>query len=418
MGIFRTTNPLEFDDVDGIIVNETAPAPNIQGVSANIAILVGQFQRGPVNELTEVGSIAQFHEIFGKSEATGNRELKNKKFGRLRLIRAAASAAATASLNLQDDTPEDVLTVSAKYPGVYGNSITVLVEAGSDSGNKYTFTDTSAGAVLPAEVYDNVSIADLTDTQLNEIFGTSQLVVVTGAGSAEPEPLTATALAAGSDGTIADTDYETAIAVAEQERAGNILFTDKYSSTIKDALEQHVLNSPDKIVVMAPDDDTVTLAGAITEVAGYRNTEGRIVYAFNHLQTRINGVLVYTSPASWLASVMSNIAPNIDPAFAANVQFAAGVTDMKNKLTRAEYIQAKDAGIAAWNSIQTLVATRSSLESRLRFLTAPKSPFFDDEWLIFTATAWLFSLKTIRTLQTLRPTETWSRVRLWLSMTA
>jgi hypothetical protein len=47
MGIFRATDPTVFDDVDGIIINESAPAPNVAGVAANVGILLGGCQRGP-----------------------------------------------------------------------------------------------------------------------------------------------------------------------------------------------------------------------------------------------------------------------------------------------------------------------------------------------------------------------------------
>jgi hypothetical protein len=41
------------------------------------------------------------------------------------------------------------------------------------------------------------------------------------------------------------------------------------------------------------------------------------------------GVSVYTSPASWMASILSQTAPNVDPAFAKNVQYTAGATGLK-----------------------------------------------------------------------------------------
>lgn len=391
MSIYRSTNPLEFDDVDGIIVNESAPAPSVQGVPANTAILVGAFQRGPVNELKEVGSIAQLHEIYGKSEFSGNRELKNKKFGRLKIVRVLPTGAAKASLGLDDADPEVVLTITAKHEGAYGNLITVTVEDGSVSGKKITITDTNPDAVLTPEVYDNITTANKSDVELAELFAGSQLVDVTGAGDADPVNIAATPLAAGTDGTLADTDYEAAITITEQERAGNVLWADKQSATIKGYLKQTVLNAPDKMVVMSPDSDTDNLAAAIADVANYRDTEGRIIYAFNHLQTRINGVLVYTSPAAWVASVISNTSAHIDPAFAQNIQYLAGVTDMKYKLTRAEYIQAKEAGIAAFeydadlggHKLKSGITTQILNSSKVTILRRRMADFYSNSVALF-----------------------------------
>ena len=46
MGIFRSNNSLDYAQVDGIVIDERAPEADIQGVSTNKVLLVGQFQRG------------------------------------------------------------------------------------------------------------------------------------------------------------------------------------------------------------------------------------------------------------------------------------------------------------------------------------------------------------------------------------
>ncbi len=391
MGIYRTTNPLEFDDVDGIIIDESAPSPNIQGVPANIAILAGQFQRGEKDELVQVGSISELQEVYGKSNYTGNKELKNKKFGALKIIRVTASDAVKATLTLSDITPDPALVLEAKYSGAYGNLLTVTVEAGSNVGKKYTIADTNVDSVLPVEIYDDILVAGKSDVELNEIFGNSRLIIAKTSGTLEPEDLVTTVLASGSDGTLLDTDYESAIQAAEQEKAGNVLWTDKYSATIKGYLKTHVVNAPDKMVVMGPDDEDVTLSSAITEVASYRDTEGRIIYGFNHLQTRINGVLVYTHPASWIASVISNTSPSIDPAYSQNIQYTAGAVDMKNKLSRSQYIQAKDAGIAAFeydsdlggHKLKSGIVTQILNSSKVTILRRRMADFYSDSVAFF-----------------------------------
>ena len=125
----------------------------------------------------------------------------------------------------------------------------------------------------------------------------SNLIKAHTAGALNPDNAAATALTAGSDGTIADTDYEDAIAVAEQERAGNVMWADQYNANIRGYLKTHVVNAPDKMVIIAPDDETEDKAATITDAATYRDADGRIIYAFNHLETTINGVKVWQSPA-------------------------------------------------------------------------------------------------------------------------
>lgn len=343
MSIYRTNNPTEFDDVDGIIIDESAPAPNIAGVASNIAILVAQAQRGS-HELTEVGSIGELHELYGKSTTHGlNRELKNKKMGRLRVIRVEPTGAVKAFKAFQS-TSVDRITFTAKWKGAYGNSIKVTIEAGSTSGKKYTVQDTSANAVLPVEVYDNIVITAIDATT----FADSKLVDVTvNSTAAEPSNTAATALATGSDGTVADADYQAAIAKAEVENAGNFLFLDEYNSTRNDYLETHAALMQDKIVILAgPESQSVS--AAITDVANYRDVDGRMIYAYPWVQTSIDGVLTMTCPASWYASVLSQTSPHIDPAFTKNTQFLGGITGLKLTPSRANYINLKDAGISAF----------------------------------------------------------------------
>jgi hypothetical protein len=136
MGIFRTNDPTQFDDIDGIIIDEQAPPASISGVSANVGILVGQFQRGPTELSLPMGSIGELHEIYGKSSFLGNKQLKNKKFGQLRIIRVAPTGAAKATLSLSAK-----LKFDAKYLGAYGNNL------------KVTIGDTAADIAALAEVY-------------------------------------------------------------------------------------------------------------------------------------------------------------------------------------------------------------------------------------------------------------------------
>lgn len=342
MGIFRSTNPTTWDEVDQIVIAEQAPPGSISGVPTNVALLAGRFQRGPANEVTEIGSTGELYEIFGDAAFSGNNELKNKKYGRLRLSRAVASDAVKA-IKTFDATAVDIIKFTAKYYGVYGNDIKVTIEDGSTSGKKYSIEDTSSGAVLPVESYDNIVITDVDA----ETFAGSKLVdaeVI--ATSAEPDNVAATALATGSDGTIADTDYEAALQAAETELAGNILWCDKQSATVKGYLEQHVLNQPDKVAIIGADSDTDDKAAVIAEVASYRSD--RIIYSWPYTETLINGATVKQTGCAFYASVLSQLAPHKDPATVEAVAYTGGITKLDKTLNRAAYIQLLDAGISAW----------------------------------------------------------------------
>jgi hypothetical protein len=343
MSIFRSSDPTTFDDVDGIVINETAPAPNVAGVAANVGIIIGAAQRGPM-ALTSVGSIGEIHEIFGKASYGINTALKNKRFGMLKLIRVIAADAVVASGAFESSaTPR--ITFSAKQgKGVYGNNIQVKIEAGTDSGKKYTIHDNNADAVLNDEVYDNVAIASITA----ETFASSQLITaVVNSSAAEPDNVAFTNLTSGSDGTIVDGDYEDAIALCEVANAGNFICLDAYNDTRNGYLKAHAAATQDKMVIMAgAESDSVS--DAITDVSDKRDVDGRIIYAFPWVQTSIDGQLVYTSPAPWMLSILTQTAPHIDPAYVKNAQFTGGITGLKLALNRTHYINLKSAGIAAF----------------------------------------------------------------------
>lgn len=343
MGIIRTNNPLEYDEVDGIVIDEISPAPSIKGVGTGVVILVGQFQRG-LHGLTRVSSIKDFHSKYGKSSYLGNIQLKNKRFSVLKIVRVEATGAVKAEKTFQAGAT-NIVKFTAKSKGLYGNSIKVTISAGSVSGKKYLIQDTSAGATefFPDEIYDNVAIADLASK-----LALSALVDVTVlATSSEPDNAVATALTGGLDGTVADTDYETAIAKCEVEGAGNVLFLDEYNDIRNGYLKVHASSTKDKICILShAEADSVSTS--IGDVATLRDTEGRLIFAYNWVGTIVDGVEKMTSPASWYASILSQTAPNIDPAYAGNTQFLAGITSLKLDLTRDEYKQLMEAGISAF----------------------------------------------------------------------
>lgn len=344
MSIYRTNNPAEYDLVDGIVIDETAPAPGIKGVGTGVVVLVGQFSRGP-ETLEGISSTPDLYGKYGKDSSPGMIQLMNKRFSSLKIIRAVAAAAVKATKTFASAVPTDTIKFTAKWKGAYGNKITVTIEAGSVSGKKYTIKDTNAGQseIFPDEVYDNVAIADAAVALAGSLLVDVDVLSTVG----EPANAVATVLATGSDGTIADTDYQAAIAKAEVENAGNILFLDIYNETRNTYLKTHAALTQDKMVIISHEEND-SPADSIADVATQRDADGRLIFAYNWLETVVDGLKVFTSPASWYASILSQTAPNVDPAYAGNTQFLAGVTGIKRLLSRQDYINLMAAGISAF----------------------------------------------------------------------
>lgn len=345
MGVIRSDNPLEWGDVDGIILNENAPASRVAGVAANVAVLVGTAQRGP-SVLTEITGINMMHETFGKSKTNGlNKVMKNKTFGRLKFIRVVAANADVASVAFDDGASEDPVSIiefEARSPGAFGNNLKVKIEAGTVQGKKYTITDLNPDAEIPTEVFDNVLITEAAVKMLKaKLVKASVLSTVS-----EPANEVATSLVGGTDGVVANTDYEAAIAKAGVTGAGNLLFLDEYNGTRNGYLKTHAAEFRDKMVVVegSLDDE---YDDAITAVANLRDTEGRIIYAFNPAITVVDGDEVEQLAAWWIASAFTQCPAHVDLAYKDNAKYMAGITRLKYQLTPAQFKLLNKAGICS-----------------------------------------------------------------------
>lgn len=348
MSIFESTNPLDWSALDGVYIDETAPPPNVQGVPVNVAIICGQFERGPLG-MQSIGSVGELYQQYGNNLAyAGLVALQNKKFGSLKVIRVAAAAAVAASRAFVNATPVSIISFAALWEGAYGNNIKVTIAAGSTSGSKYTIHDANPNAVWPDEVYDNVVISAILPA--SNPFANSNLIVATVLSTAtEPSAIGATNLTSGSDGSVANSDYQASILKSQVSGAGNVLFLDLYNSTRNGYLKASMAATTDKMcLVCGQAGDNV--ATAITDVANDRDTDGRLIYAYPYVYTAIGGVPTEVNPASFYASLLSQIAPNIDPAYAANAQFLSGITSLAIDLQRSDYISLAAAGISSFEN--------------------------------------------------------------------
>jgi phage tail sheath protein FI len=109
----------------------------VAGVTTAISGIIGNFEKGPVDVATLVGSMAQFTKIFGTKPATGSTAWYSVKgffakigTGSLYIIRVAGATAAKATKIFQDrqGTPANTLQVDAKNEGVWGNDLTADID--------------------------------------------------------------------------------------------------------------------------------------------------------------------------------------------------------------------------------------------------------------------------------------------------
>ena len=197
----------------GAYIIEKIPPAVIQPTGSGICALVGQFPWGPDQTLYSPSTAADRLNTFappGMSRTgSGYLSMIQKAFPLLKIIRvtnAGAKAAATATVTKTG--PVNMLTLTLKYVGVAGNSVTWAVSAASDgSANHFNLTISVTGAsgtttdLLQNLNYSGVGANSVIDNTKLQLLGSITFIV---AGS----PLVASgSFAAGSDGVIVATDY-------------------------------------------------------------------------------------------------------------------------------------------------------------------------------------------------------------------
>lgn len=197
----------------GVFALEIAPPRFIAGVTSGYIGLVAQFAWGPEEVVVTPESpqafLDQFEPTGSPRTSTGYRATMGRKKAPWKIVRALAADAAAAQLS-RAGTGANVVAV-AKYKGVLGNSITVQqapAVSGLVGAKDFTVVLTDAVTGTTREVYVDVPLpvggvavaVDVSDSKL--------LASLTVEGALTVFPADATAnLAAGSDGTLAATDY-------------------------------------------------------------------------------------------------------------------------------------------------------------------------------------------------------------------
>lgn len=358
---FFTSNESEIPLLEGLYIKERTPPAAISGANLSEVCVVGTTIRGPVGRAIEVSNEARFEEVFGGRDLTGGvgpiannvwKTLMNKPFGLVKVVRVAAAAAAAATHTFQDATPTNIFKLDANGPGVYGNSVSATVQVPSTDGVSGRFdllvTDEKGKQVRYANL-------DLTGSNDNSaaVMGTDDgnVVVLTKLASGTPVAATAS-LSGGTDGTVADSDYTATgkgIPVAAAAKSCAVVWVAEYmSAAIKSSILTQSASVNDRIFLVGADNETVSEATAITDVATVRSD--RIVYCFNHpytLDPTTAGEII-TRPESWLASILSQVDIDIHPGEEDTKQFTAGITRLYHEeYLRGDYKSLKAAGICA-----------------------------------------------------------------------
>lgn len=204
------------DALYGVNILEDAPPAGIPGVGTNRVAVVANLPWGPATGVVSITTPAELFATFcpipfgALNDYPAMKAFLNKTFpSTIKIARVAVTGAVAADFDFQDDDPDDSVTVTAKYPGALGNSITVAWTANADDatardatvkiGTAYTATYR-----LVAQIVGSALV--VTDP------GDPYVTFAAMAGADEvPAVIGDTALTSGADGTAIAGDYSDAI---------------------------------------------------------------------------------------------------------------------------------------------------------------------------------------------------------------
>lgn len=341
----RTNNPSEWTALDGIYIDELRPPGKISNLGSAVVAIIGQFQMGPY-DATTIGSSKQLTDLFGAGDYEGFKTLLGKTFSNLVVKRVKGTGKKAAFGTLMDGagTPANSITVTAKYEGNYGNTITAKTLAATSLDVEQVNILVTYGSIT--ELFENVSLAKLSTA----IEG--DLAILTKADGATLPPATAQTitLTQGSDGTVATADYTTALSDLEAYDGLTIMIADQGTQDINLALIAHCNKMGDRLPILHLPKGT-TKSQAITAIAQLRSAADRGILAWPwvYQYNMYKDVTELSNPAAWAASLISQIPEEWDPAIADGAKYVTGIKGLEfTTLNRQDYIELKNAGIMAW----------------------------------------------------------------------
>jgi len=231
--------------VEIIEVDSTPSTPS--GVSLSTIGVVGTFEKGPLNQITTIGSFPKLVEIFGgyNKDLTGYKSVlaaMTQGANDFRIVRIGGATIKEASLKLKDSADSDVVEIKALTPGTWGNAVKVAVVAGSAA-------DTFKLIVVygtKTEEFDDLTLANISTIKSKYITAAKEAEAAT-----LPKNIAATPLVGGDNGAeTQDTDYvgsvidgkRTGLKLLETARVPIVLCAQQHSDTIRNALIAHAAN--------------------------------------------------------------------------------------------------------------------------------------------------------------------------------
>jgi len=364
----------EARQLPGVYALEVDPPAPLSAPGLDWVGFVGAFAWGPEGP-TVIDSTQQYLNTFAPgglgTSATGYRALARTVQARLKIVRALASDAAAASMVLQTATPTSIWTVTAKYAGALGGSVTVVISAADDAVSTHFNATVTLGTEV--EVYRNLSAItgriSTPDISASKILGVFAAVSANVSGATRPVNGTyvlgvtstnTTSRVAGTDGTLEAEDYtgtagagNHGIAKFEGDADVTILCVDDCGSSMRvavnTALVAHCAAEGAKDCIITGDSGgspSAAMSDIATNASAYRSE--RVTYLANWVNVRdAAGALQINPPCAFVAGALAHMPRHLGSHWKdeRNARYYRGIVSLEWSTGRANAILMRNLGV-------------------------------------------------------------------------
>lgn len=306
---------------------ERTPPATIQATGSSTAALVEQFPWGPpqvVFEPTDFKNLLDTVAPAGMSHlGSGYLALIKKGFPLIKVVRVLGSTAVKAFATILTAGAVSVATVTLKYAGTAGNSVTVTTSAASDGdATHFNLTVTATGVSgTTTDFIENLyypAAGPVSAPVLTSCLLVGAIAKTTGGTAA----YTTYTCASGTNGTVDATTYvgtagtgNKGISLLEGDRAIDAVFAGDPGNSLRAAVNAGLVAHADLMtdrVAYINGDSGMTQAATVTDVASYRSA--RVVYCdpWVYITDDETGASQLVPPAPFAASVACQLSPSTD----------------------------------------------------------------------------------------------------------
>jgi len=306
------------------IILKTPPAI-VQPTGNGISALVEQFPWGPDQVLytpSSTGDRLKTFAPYGMSRlGPGYLSMIAKGFPLLKIVRVTGTSPAIATATVNKSGPTAMLTLTLKYNGAAGNSVTWTTSAATD-GNSNHFNLTVQVTGASGTTTDTIQNLNYSGTGSDSAPDFSSLQLLGGITKlASGIPLNGSgSFAGGSDGTISAASYvgtqgagDAGFAKLEGDKTIRAFFTgdpgNSFRSAVNSGAVSHANYVGDRMAYINGNSGQ-SLSAAQSDVPNYRSINAVYVDPWVNIFDDTTGAKQLVTPASFVASVAGQLPPS------------------------------------------------------------------------------------------------------------